>query len=421
MRARREKPWRIFSVRRPRCNPCPKLLLGRCDCGSTRSEIRRCWNPGAGTIPQVPGLPTVRDDLRVLQGYHSPQLNVEVRLNTNESPLPPPEGFLESFQSRIDQLSWNRYPDREARRLREALADFEGVEPNCVFVANGSNEVIQTLCLAYGGYGRTAVTFEPTYAMHGQIARTVQCTTVELDRSANFDVDVDVLDRAFAEHQPSILFLCSPNNPTGTAEKLSTIERAVRGADSDCLIIVDEAYGQFASFSASELLADDVGLVVTRTFSKTWSMAGARLGYLLGPPSLVEELYKVVLPYHLDSVKQAAGELALQFVDEMEVRVGAIKTERKRLSDGLDALGFEVFESQANFILFRTTPAGWRGDELWRALVEQSVLVRNCSSWPRLHDCLRVTVGSSGENDRFLDAIVMANTLRDKANKAGAQ
>jgi len=369
----------------------------------------------------VPGLPTVRDDLTVLEQYHSPQLDVEVRLNTNESPLPPPEGFVELFQSRIGGLSWNRYPDRQAKRLREALADFEGVRPESVFVANGSNEVIQTLCLVYGGYGRTAVTFEPTYAMHGQIARTVQCKTVELERTPTFEIDVEVLDQAFVELDPSIFFLCSPNNPTGTAEQLSTVERALLGATGDCMVVVDEAYGQFASFTASQLLADDVGLVVTRTFSKTWSMAGARLGYLLGPPTVVEQLYKAVLPYHLDSVKQIAGEVALEFVDEMEVRVDMIKTERRRLSRGLDALGFEVFDSQANFILFRTTQGGWGGDQLWHSLVDQSVLVRNCSSWDRLDDCLRVTVGTSAENDRFLDAISAANSLTNPADKAGAQ
>jgi len=351
----------------------------------------------------VPGLPTVRDDLVALEGYHSPQLDVEVRLNTNESPLPPPAGFVESFRSRIGDVSWNRYPDRHANSLREAIAGVDGVSPESVFVANGSNEVIQTLCLVYGGSGRKVATFEPTYAMHGQIARTVQCDTVELERSGSFEVDVEELERAFVEHKPSILFLCSPNNPTGTAERLGTVESAVRGADGDCLVVVDEAYGQFASFTASELLADDVGLVVTRTFSKTWSMAGVRLGYLL--------------PYHLDSLKQIAGEIALQFAEEMQARVGTIKAERQRLSSELAALGFEVFDSEANFILFRTTPGGWRGDELWRSLVDQSVLVRNCSSWDRLDDCLRVTVGTDGENDRFLEAIEAADKVRTPVNE----
>jgi len=380
---------------------------------------------GADTLPLVPGLPTVRDDLRSLERYHSPQLDVEVRLNTNESPYPPPEGYFEALEARLREVPWNRYPDRHATRLRGAIAKHEGVEPESVFVANGSNEVIQTLCLAYGGSGRTVVTFEPTYAMHGHIARVAQCRTVELERSASFEVDSGAVDEAFTHHAPVLLFLCSPNNPTGTAEKLATVQRALLGADSppgvyttgavaseratNCLVVVDEAYGQFASFSATELLGDDVGLVVTRTFSKTWSMAGARLGYLLGPPTVVRELYKVVLPYHLDAIKQVAGELAFEFVDEMEMRVETIKAERDRLGSNLAAMGFEVFDSQSNFILFRTTPTGWGGDDLWDGLVRRSVLVRNCSSWNRLEDCLRVTIGTSSENDRFLDAL--AQTL----------
>ncbi len=349
----------------------------------------------------------MRDDLQELSGYHSPQLDVEVRLNTNEAPSPPPSGFAEELTRRLASLSWNRYPDRRATALREAIGAHEGVHPDQVFVANGSNEVLQTLCLTYGGHGRSVVTFEPTYAMHGQIARTVQCTTVEAERDASFAVDPDVLRRVVAEHDPSIVFLCSPNNPTGTAERLSTVESAL-GLVSDAghgILVVDEAYGQFADFTALDLVADDVPLAVTRTFSKTWSMAGARLGYLIAAPAIVAELENVVLPYHLDAAKQLAGEVALKFVDAMEHRVREIVAERTRLCDEMHRLGLEVFDSHANFVLFRTTPTGRSGDDVWQGLVDRSVLVRNCSGWPRLENCLRVTVGTSAENDRFLSAL----------------
>ena len=361
------------------------------------------WGPdtAASTLERV--IPRVRDDLRELSGYHSPQLDVEVRLNTNEAPSRPPEGFSAELARRMSELSWNRYPDRAAMGLRTAIGELEGVDPSRVFVANGSNEVLQTLCLTYGGHGRTVLTFEPTYAMHGQIARTVQCTTVEAERDERFEVDPDVLRSHVDEYDPSIVFLCSPNNPTGTAERLSTVKGALDVTPN--LLVVDEAYGQFASFTAADLVDDDVPLVVTRTFSKTWSMAGARLGYLIGPRDVVTELEKVVLPYHLDATKQLAGQVALLFVDEMEERVAGIVSERRRVAATLHGLGLDVFDSDANFILFRTSRVAMSGDAVWQKLVDRSVLVRNCSGWPRLADCLRMTIGTPRENDRFLEAI----------------
>jgi histidinol-phosphate aminotransferase len=374
------------------------------------------WGPDnrAGTLQWV--APRVRDDLRELSGYHSPQLDVDVRLNTNEAPWPPPEGFSVELARRVSELSWNRYPDRTATALRSAIGELEGVDPSRVFVANGSNEVLQTLCLTYGGHGRTVLTFEPTYAMHGQIARTVQCTTVEVERDGRFQVDPEALRSGIDEHGPSIVFLCSPNNPTGTAERLSTVKAALDTMPN--LVVVDEAYGQFASFSAADLVDDDVPLVVTRTFSKTWSMAGARLGYLIGPREVVTELEKVALPYHLDAAKQLAGQVALLFADEMEERVAWIVSERHRVSAALSGLGFDVFDSEANFLLFRTTPVAMSGGAVWQQLVDRSVLVRNCSGWSRLADCLRMTVGTPQENDRFIEAL--ADVLADSNHDNGS-
>lgn len=316
----------------------------------------------------------------------------------------------------MSELSWNRYPDRTAAALRSAIGELEGVDPSRVFVANGSNEVLQTLCLTYGGHGRTVLTFEPTYAMHGQIARTVQCTTIEVERDGRFQVDPEALRSGIDEHDPSIVFLCSPNNPTGTAERLSTVKAALDIMPN--LVVVDEAYGQFASFSAADLVDDDVPLVVTRTFSKTWSMAGARLGYLIGPREVVTELEKVSLPYHLDAVKQLAGQVALLFADEMEERVAWIVSERHRVSAALSGLGFDVFDSEANFLLFRTTPVAMSGGAVWQQLVDRSVLVRNCSGWSRLADCLRMTVGTPQENDRFIEAL--ADVLADSNHDNGS-
>ncbi|WP_419552774.1 histidinol-phosphate transaminase [Candidatus Poriferisodalis sp.] len=350
--------------------------------------------------------PPVRDDLRLLEGYHSPQIEVEVRLNTNEAPVGPPSEFTEALAAELRNVEWHRYPDRTASGLRADLAKLHDIEPERIFVANGSNEVLQTVCLTYGGTGRSVATFEPTYAMYGQIARSTQSAVVDGERHADGSVSVFELERVIDRHQPSIVFLCSPNNPTGTPERFEVLERALEIAPG--LVVVDEAYGQFADWSAIDL-CDDAGgppnLVVTRTFSKTWAMAGARLGYAVIPAGMAAEFEKVVLPYHVDTFKQIAGRVALRFADQMEHRVAAIVSERERIETTLGRLGLDVWPSQSNFILFRTSPTGRSGDDVWQALVDRSVLVRNCSGWPRLADCLRVTVGTPPENDRFLEAL----------------
>jgi len=343
----------------------------------------------------------VRDDLRVLEGYHSPQVDVDVRLNTNESPLPPPDAFRDALAAEVSRVEWHRYPDRSATALREAIADWHGVDPSMVFAANGSNEVLQTILLAYAGFGRRVATFEPTYQMHAQIARVVGSEVVEGERSADFTLDHDELRRVIGEHDPHVVFLTSPNNPTGLVEPQDRIDDLL--TVSNGLVVADEAYAQFADWTALSMLDEDRPLVVTRTFSKTWSMAGVRLGYAIGPTWFVAELEKVALPYHLDTVKQLAGRIALRYVDDMDARVRLIVSERERLSSAMSALPIEVTPSGANFILFR--PASIGGRQLWQELLDRSVLVRDCSGWPRLTDRLRVTVGTPAENDAFLAAL----------------
>ncbi len=356
------------------------------------------------------GRPRVRDDLALVEGYHSPQLEVEVRLNTNEAPLPPPEAFTESFLAVARAVPWNRYPERSALPLRARIAEVESegapwsFTAANVLAANGSNEVLQSIALTYAGAGRTVLCFEPTYALHGHISRVCGSSVVERDRRDDFTLDVDAAVAAVTELRPSVVFLCSPNNPTGRVEDPATVE-AVLGATEavDGLLVVDEAYGQFADHSALSLVAEDRNVVVTRTFSKTWSAAALRLGYLVGPTWAVQQVEQVVLPYHLDALTQLAGTVALGFVGDMRERVAALVAERERLVAGLEGLGVEQWPSGANFVLFR--PPGGDGDAVWQGLVDRSVLVRNCSSWPRLGGCLRVTVGTPEENDRFLAAL----------------
>ena len=197
------------------------------------------------------GRPKVRADIALRKGYHSPQIDVDVRLNTNEAPVAPPAGFHEAIHGALDRIAWHRYPDRAAAELRAALAARYGREPGEVFVANGSNEVLQTLLLTYGGPGRTVAYFEPTFAMHGHIAKTVGSTTVEGDRAEDYSLDLAEVERVVAEHQPDVMFLCSPNNPSGMTDPPGTIERVLEiMGDTDGLLVVDEAYGQFADHSA---------------------------------------------------------------------------------------------------------------------------------------------------------------------------
>ena len=346
-------------------------------------------------------LPQPREDLGLREGYHSAQVDVEVRLNTNESPYPPPAAWLEAFTRGLERLDWHRYPDREATELRAAVADLHGVDPAQVFCANGSNEVLQAVCLAYGGPGRAVVTFEPTYALHAHIAHLTGTAVHEYPRRSDFSLDPDVVADALAGDRPAITFLCSPNNPTGMAEDPATVRTVLAAAAG--LVVVDEAYGQFADWSAVDLIDDDVPLVVTRTFSKTWSLAALRLGYLIGPAPVVAMLQRVSLPYHLDAAKQLAGTLAVRYRGEMADRVSALVRERQRLLAALGCLPVTTWPSQANFILFR--PAHRPGAEVWQDLVERSVLVRDTSSWPGLGGSLRVTVGTPEENTRFLTAL----------------
>jgi histidinol-phosphate aminotransferase len=356
------------------------------------------------TEPGTTKRPQVRPDVALMEGYHSPQVAVDVRLNTNESPVPPPAGFTQRLAEQLATVDWNRYPDRSARALRAALAARYAVEPQQVFAANGSNEVLLCALLAYGGAGRTVAVFEPTYALHAHIARIAGTSVVEGRRRHDLALDLDEVRRVIAKSQPEVVFLCSPNNPTGIVDPPEAVHDVLSlVAPYGGLVIVDEAYGQFAPSSAVSLVDEDTPLLVSRTFSKTWSMAAARLGYGIGPSWLVDELDKIALPYHLDAVKQLAGCLALEYGAEMDARVAALVEERGRLVAALHELPVTVWPSGANFVLFRAD--AWDGDDVWQQLVDRSVLVRNVAGFPGLDGCLRVTVGTPDEDDRFLSAL----------------
>lgn len=345
--------------------------------------------------------PQPRDDIRALEGYHSPQVDVDVRLNTNESPYAPPVEFVERWVGALRDVEWNRYPDRAATDLRGALGAFLRQPPERIRCGNGSNEILQTLLLTYGGAGRRALMFEPTYALHAQIARGTGTDVVAGERGADYRIDADTAIETMQRTQPSVVFVCSPNNPTGTVETPETVARLARAAaEIGAVLVVDEAYGEFAQWSALSLVSEAEPIAVVRTYSKVWSLAGVRLGFVVAPTWMIAELDKVLLPYNLSVPTQIAGTIALEFASEMERRVAILVEERGRLFAALSASrGIDVCPSGANFLLFRVA-----GDahEVWTRLLAHDVLVRDFSSWSRIEGALRVTVGTPEENDAFL-------------------
>jgi histidinol-phosphate aminotransferase len=359
--------------------------------------------------PEVEAL--LRPDLRGRSAYGAPQLDVPVALNTNENSYPVPEVVVESITAavRATASGLNRYPDREFTGLREALAAYlsrsgTAVEAAQVWAGNGSNEVLLHLVQAFGGPGRTALGFTPAYSMHPIITRTTGTTWVDGLRGvageAPFDLSVQSAVAQVAAHDPHVVFLCSPNNPTGTALDLGVVE-AVHDAAPRALIVVDEAYAEFArpgTPSALTLLAGRPRLVVTRTMSKAFALAGARLGYLAADPSVVDALRLVRMPYHLGTQTQAVALAALEHTDVMLATVGAIKEQRDRIVEALVGLGLAPVPSDANFVLFGHLPDATR---TWRALLDRGVLVRDVG----IPHYLRVTAGTPEETDGFLDAL----------------
>jgi histidinol-phosphate aminotransferase len=347
--------------------------------------------------------PPVRDDLKDLHPYGAPQIDVPVRLNTNENPYPPSPRLVRAVADAVAQAATtlNRYPDRDATELRKDLAAYLGHDLTGahLWAANGSNEVIQQLLQAFGGPGRLALGFDPGYSMHPLIAKVTCTGWVSAARDQDFGLDADRAISVITRHQPDLVFLTSPNNPTGTSAPLSVVEALCVAAPG--LVIVDEAYAEFAragSPSALELLRRYPRLVVTRTMSKAFAMAGARVGYLAAAPELVEKLLLVRLPYHLSAVTQAVARAAVALADEPLATVETLRAERDGLVAWLRTRGLSVADSDANFVLF-----GEFGSrhQVWQALLDRGVLVREVGP-PRW---LRVTVGTPEEMAAFRSAL----------------
>ena len=351
----------------------------------------------------------VRDELKGQSPYGAPQLDVPVRLNTNENPYPLPEPLVARIAERVAEAArhLNRYPDRDAVELREGLAAYltrstgHPVARENVWAANGSNEILQQLLQTFGGPGRRALGFSPTYQMHDLIARGTGTGWSQGPRNADFTIDLDAAVAAIGEQRPDVLFVCSPNNPTGTAVDRATVIDLYEAAQAvkPTLVIVDEAYTEFSRRpSLLELTEGRPLLVVTRTMSKAFGAAGLRLGYLAADPAVVDAVQLVRLPYHLSSVTQATALAALEFTDTLLGYVDRLKAERDRLVTELRAMGLQVTDSDANFVQF-----GEFADThaMWQSVLDQGVLVRDngVPGW------LRVTAGTPEENSAFLDAV----------------
>lgn len=345
----------------------------------------------------------IRDDLRGLSPYGAPQQHVRYALNVNENTHAIPEGvarhIVESLAGAV--LTINRYPDREFTALREALAGYlgHGISAAQVWAANGSNEIIQQLLQAFGGPGRSVLGFPPTYSMHSIIASGTGTRWVTSERDAGFSLSPATVVAAIEREQPDLVFLCAPNNPTGTPVPLETIEAAYEATSG--ILFVDEAYAEFTPAgtpSALALLEGRERLVVSRTMSKAFAFAGARVGYLAADPAIADALRLVRLPYHLSALTQAAAVAALAHAAEMLAMVDDIAAQRDRLLAELPLLGYRAYDSHANFVLFDglDDPAA-----TFRALLERDILIRDVG----LPGALRVTAGTAEETGTFLAAI----------------
>ena len=368
----------------------------------------------------------LRPDLEGEAPYGAPEIDVPVRLNVNENPYPPSAAVIETIATAVARAAQglNRYPERDFPRLREALADYLGAEsavaltPEQIWATNGSNEVMLHVLQAFGGPGRTCLTFTPTYSMYPEYARNTLTDYVTRPRREDFTIDTDAAVTAITELRPAVVILASPNNPTGTAlplEDISRILEAARGRGpvlgaelgsparaSDCVVVIDEAYAEFRRPgvpSALELLGpDNPHLAVTRTMSKAFGAAGLRLGYLAADRTLVEALRIVRLPYHLSAVTQAAALAALSHRDELMAQVASLRDERDALVTWLRGQGLTVHESDANFVLFGPFPDR---QAVWQALLDAGVLIRVVGP----DGFLRASIGTPEEMERLRGAL----------------
>lgn len=347
----------------------------------------------------------LRADLIGEEPYGAPQLDVPVVLNVNENPYPPSPEIIDAMASAVAQAatSFNRYPDRDALPLRAALAEYLGfgLTADQVWAANGSNEIMSHLLTAFGGPGRRALAFTPTYSMYPEYARNTCTSYVTAPRRDDFTLDAATVLDAVNQHDPTVVLIASPNNPTGTSTPLEVIDEVC--ATSDAIVVVDEAYQEFSQQpSAVSLLARHERLVVSRTMSKAFAFAGGRLGYLAAHPAIVDACRIVRLPYHLSAATQAIALTALRHADEMLRQVDSLGAEAREFQEWLTARGYDVVDSDANFVLFGTFTDR---HAVWQALLDRGILIRETGP----DGMLRASAGTPGEMAQLKQALVDIN------------
>lgn len=347
----------------------------------------------------------LRDELCGDKAYGAPQLHVDVRLNTNENPYPPSDALVEDFIARVRSVAsdLNRYPERDAVELRTELARYisraTGVDVTVdnVWAANGSNEVLHQLLQAFGGPGRRALGFTPSYSMHPLLSKGTHTEFVSCPRGEDMRIDMDAALQAIAESHPDVVFVTTPNNPTGDVTSLEDIERIVQASPG--ILIVDEAYAEFSDGPSAVTLIEryPAKLVVSRTMSKAFDFAGGRLGYFVASPAFVEAVLLVRLPYHLSSLSQLAAIVALRHSEDTLATVAVLAKERDRVSEALTAMGYSLVPSASNFVFF-----GLFDDaaSAWQQFLDRGVLIRDVG----VEGYLRATIGLPEENDAFLRA-----------------
>lgn len=349
----------------------------------------------------------LRENLRLLTPYGAPQVATQAALNTNENPYAPTLALQEAITNSVAQVSQtlNRYPDRDASQLRKKLADYINslsrtkFSVDNIWAANGSNEIIQSLFLAFGA--RSALGFTPSYSMHSLIAQVTGTPWISGLRNQDFSLDIQSAIEQVRQHQPVLTFITTPNNPTGGAITVADIQSLANEVKNvGGLLIVDEAYAEFSQeLSAVTLIAANPHVVVIRTMSKAFAFAGARVGYLVADSSIIDSMLIVRLPYHLSSITQAAAQVAIDYKDELLGNVATIVAARQSMTILLHQMGLTTIPSSANFILF--TGFTQSAPQLWADLLEKGVLIRDVG----LLGHLRVTIGNDAENKLFISAL----------------
>lgn len=343
----------------------------------------------------------LRDDIKGLKPYKVHSIPYKIKLDANESPYDLPDAIRQQLAKElVEGYQFNRYPDSDATALRQAISRYCGVSPDEIMVGVGSDELIRVIISAFVGKGDVVLYPSPSFPMYGIFTRIAGGIPLEVLLDGNFNYDMSAFYRAIEQYKPKLVFICSPNNPTGNVIDKDELMKLIMAFNG--VIVVDEAYGEFCGESIVSQSVNYPNVLVLKTFSKAFGLAGLRVGYMIGNRKLVEEVYAVKPPYNLNSFSQRVAQLVLENIDAFRDRIATIVAERERLYHRLSAVkGIEVYPSKANFLLIKVDD----GEMVYKKLMEQGILVRNFPNDSRLKNHLRITVGTRQDNDAFVETL----------------